>query len=203
MPQKYVKTKDVLAAGSVDNLVAVYEAADQETREAGARWYDDAYRELTRYCSEYPLSMRQVAAITAVLSPSLSWEFNLRAVATVLAGGKPTGYGANVEKARRVLAGEDPNAVVSGDKVRAFYENLLDWRIAPTAVVDRHMIRAWLALHDQRGGFTCGPGMMKKAAADIAAAAKQVGLPFPQFQAIVWMQTRPDTTEDATLPQED
>lgn len=199
MPQKYVKTKAALAAGSVDNLLAVYAMADQETKEAGSRWYDDAYRELTRYCSEYPLSMRRVAAIAAVLSPGLSWDFNLKAVGDLLAGRQPTGYGDNIEKARRIMAGEDPDTVVGGAKVRAFYECLLDWRTAPTAVVDRHMIRAWLGIHDERGGFTCGPAMMKKCAADIATAAQQVGLPFPQFQAIVWMQIRKET-EYATVP---
>lgn len=200
MAQKYVKTKTALERGSVDNLLAVYADADQDTQDAGIRWYDEAHCDLVQRCQQHNITIPQAAAVVAVLSPGLSWGMNLKALDNLLAGQKPTGYGANVAKAQRVLAGVDPDTVVGGAKVSAFYHTLRDPATADAAVVDRHMIRAWLGLHDQRGGYACSPAMMQRAASDIAHAAQQAGLPVHQFQAIVWLQIRKDTTEDAPLP---
>jgi len=196
MAARYVKTQTALEQGSVDNLLAVYAAADQDTQDAGRRWYDEAHLDLVRRCQENNVTLPQAAAIVAVLSPGLSWDMNLKALDSLLAGQKATGYGANVAKAQRLLAGEDPDSVVGGDKVRAFYHTLRDPATADMAVVDRHMIRAWLALHDQRGGYACSPAMMRRAAADIAQAAQQADLPTHQFQAAVWLQIRKETTDE-------
>lgn len=190
MTPKYVPSKAAAASGSVQNLLDCYRAASPETKAAGMSWYNDAWDAIVGIHRRNPqTTAKQLAAIAAVLSPGLSWPDNLRALETMLAGRTPQGYSANITKAQRLLAGEDPDTVLGGDKVRAFYLAISDWKTASVPVVDRHMLRAWMGIK-ARGAYACSPAMTRRAADDISAAAQQAGLPVSQFQAIVWLQVR-------------
>ena len=105
-----------------------FDAATDEQREQGTSWYRDARTFVARLAVTSPYSFRQVADVTAALSPQVNWEKNMEG--TILAldrhasgdwkGEQLEGYGgysANAQKAYRILEGED---ALRGPKVEAF-----------------------------------------------------------------------------------
>lgn len=194
--KKYIPAAEAREQGSVENLLAVWNQTPEDVRQSGERWYLDAQNAICDIARRHGKSRQAIAAAVAILSPSLSWEDNLRAVEVLLDGRKPQGYGRNVEKARLALAGAPPEMVVTGFKVRAFYDNILWPGEAEVAVVDRHMLRAWLGRTDERGSFACSPALTRQAADHIKAGARRVGYSISAFQAAVWLQVRKETTND-------
>ena len=97
----------ILAAGSSVNDL---------DRKAGASWYADA----GELCAALPGGARVGAGVVAALSPRVPWSVNVAAARDLLEGREVRGVlGANVEKARRIAAGEPPEAVLGGPKVRS------------------------------------------------------------------------------------
>lgn len=119
----------------------------------GLDWYATA-RQWVRFQSMHtPYDTRQVAAVVAVTSPGNGWNENMAdAVAALslhsagLSASQArqarafTCYPACLEKAWRILDGEDAIDVVRGPKVTAFWRNLCGDESVPT--VDRHAITA-------------------------------------------------------------
>jgi hypothetical protein len=109
--------------------------------------------------------VRKAAGVIAALSPRLAWRKNveyaqlayivregiereshrgLRLVsddtkAAIFAGMIPT-LNANARKAYRILSGEDPEDVLRGPKVTAFYHTIVNPTDPRAVVVDRHAI---------------------------------------------------------------
>lgn len=114
---------------------------------------------------DWEARVRRAAGVVAVLSPRLAWRKNveyaqlayivraaiereahrgLRLVtddvkAAIFAGMIPT-LNANARKAYRILSGEDPEVVLGGPKVTAFYWTIVDPSDPRSVVVDRHAI---------------------------------------------------------------
>src|SRR5690606_15154417 len=82
----------------------------------------------------------------AALSPQQSWAANQRSATLLCSTGSTFGLGANIAKARRILAGESPTTVlappnpkrITGDKVRAFGRLIANPDDPETVCVDRH-----------------------------------------------------------------
>lgn len=183
---KYLPTS---TPGSMENLLDVWRRADHDQRTAGAAWYATAHNELCAIAAEFGVATETAVAVAAVLSPSLAWDANLIATRELLAGHTVRGYGMNVTKAKAIVAGKSPEAVLSGPKVWAFYNHLLTPNATWPAVVDRHMLRAWAGFSDP-GAYSCSETTYNRVTADIAAAAEFVGQPVGAFQATVWLQIR-------------
>jgi hypothetical protein len=130
------------AVARVDGWLDAATAADLAD---GLAWYDRARRECERMAAEHGCDVECVAGVVAALSPRCQWASNVRSAELVLAAaaaGEPepvvNGTMANRAKAWRVACGEDPDAVLSGPKVRAFYANI-------TGDLDAVTVDVWCA----------------------------------------------------------
>lgn len=119
------------------NITATYRAATAAQRVEGRSWYATA-RQVAE--SLDPADPRRAAAVLAVLSPRVHWDRNVTMAADVYAGRPVAGIRANADKARRIVDGADPDVVVSGPKVRAFWAAIVDPDNAEAIVVDRHAL---------------------------------------------------------------
>lgn len=177
------------AAGSAENLLRTWHAADEPTRQAGARWYDEAHAEIKAIAERTGYTVPVATGITAVLSPFLNWDLNLRATEDFLSGRPTAGFGQNRTKARAIMAGADPRQILSGPKVVAFYENILWPGESNLVVVDRHIARLWYG-GETRGQYGCSLPTYQRICADVREAARAVGERTHHFQAAVWLAAR-------------
>lgn len=181
------------------NLRAVLDRATGRDWTEGTGWYEDAAYQVCTMHQSAPgvaLGLRhgQTAAIVAALSPRMKWEKNLQAARFVLAAahaGVPVraeafgAFGANIRKAERIALGEDPDAVLSGPKVRAF------WRALdgdPDAVV----VDVWMA-RALTGGKRSEPkseGDYREMARAVEAVAPEWAARPAEVQAVAWTVVR-------------
>ena len=118
-----------------DNILRAYVLASDDDIRDGIAWYGDA---LALAQELDPTNVRRAVGIIAVLSPMTSWPLNVRRAREVYATGTTSGLTNSVRKAERIFNGENPDDVVSGEKVTSFFHNILgdDARVT----VDRHAI---------------------------------------------------------------
>jgi hypothetical protein len=168
-------------------LLGHWEAIPEGERTAalGGQWYREGRREARALAARHGVSVRAAAGVIAALSPRMRWSVNLTAADNLLAGEpneRVAGYNANVVKARRIANGERPLDVLGGPKVRAFYRAIMGER--EEVVVDVWMARAMgVPPEDVSARYT-------ELAAAVADAARAVGVPAADFQALIWVQVR-------------
>jgi len=131
-----VPTKRVYAANpNSARIVDVWRQATVAELVEGMDWYRDANALAVRLSPADPAA---AAGVIAALSPMMSWGQNIILAERAYADGKASGaLFSNVAKANRILAGERPEDVLGGDKVRAFYGVIAD-PTSDAVVVDRH-----------------------------------------------------------------
>lgn len=123
------------------NITREFRTASDAHRAEGMRWYAEARAEAVAMSEATGLPVESTVAIVAVLSPMLSWQRNLTVARAVCSQGEATGVlRANLAKAQRLVAGEPVEAVLSGQKVTAFYRNILSAGMDENVTVDRHAI---------------------------------------------------------------
>lgn len=122
---------------STRNITRVFRAATSADREAGHDWYASAHQIAVALD---PTDPARAAAVIAVLSPMLSWPRNVVEACNVYSGRPVRTLGSSAHKARRILAGADPEYIVSGPKVRAFWKTISDPAEPSAVVIDRHAI---------------------------------------------------------------
>lgn len=178
------------------NVTAAYRAASADDRVAGRGWYATA-RQVAE--SLDPADPSRAAAVIAVLSPRLSWRKNVEAAADAYAGRPLRVLSANADKARRIIAGEDPEDVVSGPKTRAFWRTIADPTDPRAVVVDRHAVdvacgrvlgdAARGKLLGRAGGYDAVCDVYRRAA---RALSREFGtdLSPAQVQATAWLYWR-------------
>lgn len=189
---------------SVANILAVYNMATADDMREGLAWYNTAHM----WCvvsagSHRPHLIRRNAGIVAALSPMNAWGNNKRKAAqliskrgrVVVAKGKPNGIGlgANVAKAIAIYNGADPLDVLGGDKVRAFYQTILDPQSQDVdPVIDRHAfdIAVGERTDDKRRGILSRKGVYQDFANAYREAAKVAGIGSAQMQAVTWIAWR-------------
>lgn len=176
----------------IANLLTAYDAASAADANEGAAWYADAQAFARALAAGTTLTVDHGAGVVAALSPRVRWATNMRAAAAMVeaaervadepvVGGLPT----NRAKAWRIANGENPLDVLGGQKVRAFYANIMGDEDAVT--VDVWAARAAVPDYD---GKTI-PARMYEAIADayrIAADAR--GVSPMVMQATVWVYIR-------------
>lgn len=178
-----------------DRLTRHFEVAPAEIHIEGAAWYGNAERVVAELAEAHGLSRPRVAGVIAALSPQVRWRENVESATRILEG-KYTGvqgYPANVGKASAIAAGGDPDLILGGDKVRAFWANLIGSREAVT--VDTWAARAAYGLERPLPGQPKGTRYERIARAYRAAAASVAAHP-REFQAIVWLAVRPPTEHE-------
>jgi hypothetical protein len=122
---------------STRNITRVFRAATPADRVGGQGWYVAAHRIAL---SLDPVDPTRAAAVIAVLSPMLSWPRNVVEARNVYSGHPVRALGSSARKARMILAGADPEQIVSGRKVHAFWRTIADPTETSAVVIDRHAI---------------------------------------------------------------
>lgn len=178
------------------NVTSAYRAASADDRVEGRGWYATA-----RAVAESldPSDPARAAAVLAVLSPRLSWRKNVEAAQDAYAGRPLRVLGRNAEKARLILAGADPEDVVSGPKTRAFWRTIADPTDPRAVVVDRHAVDVAVgrvlgdaargALLGKAGGYDAVADAYRRAARILSREYATVLSP-AEVQATVWLYWR-------------
>ena len=170
------------------NILATYKQATDDEMSGGLAWYFEANaiaRELGNGDVEFG------AALLAVLSPLEKWERNVAVARLAVAYGYP--YPTTTDKmgkVTRLLSGETPADVVSGPKVTAFYNNILD-PSGDHVTIDRHAIDiAFGVVHTDKSR----PAGTKKLIAELSDAYRNVAATLNivplELQAITWVAWR-------------
>lgn len=188
---------------SVANILSVYNEATAADLREGLAWYLTAHNWCrVRAGANRPHLIARNAGIVAALSPMNAWGNNKRKAEELISlrgrivveKGKPNGIGlgANVEKAIAIYNGADPLDVLGGDKVRAFYQTILDPLADIDPVIDRHAfdIAVGERTDEKRRGILSRKGVYAEFAHAYREAAKIAGIGSAQMQAVTWIAWR-------------
>lgn len=175
---------------SVGNIVRVYNLATGPDMREGLNWYTDAHQFAK---SLGPLRMS--AGVIAALSPLQHWDVNMTFAQLVMGRRDATGCGLyrNVDKANRIMAGENPLSVLGGDKVRSFYQTIVHPHSQrAVACVDRHAydIAVGAVTNDRERRTLERKGRYALFADCYREAAILAGVSTSQMQAITWVTWR-------------
>lgn len=165
------------------NILAVYERANDEQIEIGLNWYRDA----RALASQYWRGNVYGAGIIAALSPMLSWDRNAILASTAMKTGIAGGcLGSSCAKANRILMGEHPDTVLGGDKVRSFWHNIA-YIDSDMVTIDRHAYDVAMGVRHKENNR---PGLKGKRYQTFVQAyrdaAADVELQAYELQAITW-----------------
>jgi hypothetical protein len=130
------------------------------------------------------------AGLLAATSPNKGWNDNRR-IAVLASQGVFAGQVTNaLDKARRIMDGEDPDTVLPrGKKTWHFYHNILDPSAPEYVTVDRHAIRAATWEWDN-GEPRVTPKNYSLIATGYANVARDVGINASDLQAGLWIWAR-------------
>lgn len=179
--------------GSVDNILAIYDQANDLQRESGENWYVNAYMISQDLADQYDLNPDNVAGALAALSPCLDWYSNVIAVREVVESGYSSYQtGLNNLKAKRILDGESPLDVLGGNKVRSFYGAIVEPHGEGWACVDRHAASIFVGykLTDKQLGSMGRKNAYEMISEAYADAAKLRGISVHELQAVTWVVWR-------------
>ncbi len=171
-----------------DRLVRIFETASCVALEDGGLWYPRAEDVIADLSREFAIGRPRIAAVVAVLSPRQRWRKNIAGARAALEGEawRAAGYDVNRDKARALIAGAPLESIIGGEKVTSFWANLIGSRTAVT--VDVWAQRAALGYFHRHQPKT---GRYARLVEAYRAAATKVGVPPREFQAIIWLATRP------------
>jgi hypothetical protein len=171
-------------------ILALYDAADETQRVDGELWYQTAREDCYAFGIRHGLSLEQAVGIVAALSPNMRWERNVAAAEDLLQGIRNVTYPANVEKAFRILAGEAPGDVLGGNKVRAFYANILSGGFDDGVTVDGHAANIARGIRQPIRNATVTHRQYAIIARAYQNAAARRGITPPAMQATTWVAWR-------------
>lgn len=106
------------------NILRAYGHAKRDVRRHGALWYARESDKLAALAAELRLPLESVCGAAAAISPGMRWELvpdYVRALHRDPETRVPTYSSVFTLRAVRCLRGEDPDRILSGPKVRAFY----------------------------------------------------------------------------------
>lgn len=164
----------------------------------GMRWYDEAHNVASWLADTYNHDLKVAAGTMAVLSPGTTWVKNLIDTEALMLDIDATvsTYGRNRAKAVDILRYGDPDTVVSGRKVTAFYHNIV-YRDSNAVTVDRHTVRTVLQRPGEEPMVETDyqreintPRKHELVAAVVTEAARSWGCRAPQMQALTWCAYR-------------
>lgn len=134
------------------NVVQHWDQANDDEKNQGKRWYEDAHTLASGLSAVTGHSIHQAAGLLAVYSPQQGWAGNMHNAARVMKEGKGIGgpgsgmFASHQQRksADRILSGEHYNDVLGGHKVRDFAHLIEhggdEHPDHPHVVVDRHAL---------------------------------------------------------------
>lgn len=193
-----------MAESNIDNILAIHQLATAAERIEGANWYQIAGQIALLLANRYRISTFKTIGVIAALSPRNKWSRNVidaeNLIATYIADPESAAtvkvctFGANKAKAIKILGLsraatlEDVLAILSGPKLREFYQCILG---LDDVCIDGHAYCIWT------GGRTSlkdvpaiGVKLRRQIKADYRAAAATIGLAPSTLQAITWCAWR-------------
>jgi len=170
------------------NILKTWRQVSPEDVVVGANWYAAA-SEIAREVGKG--DVRKGAGILAAFSPMIHWSLNIEMAKNAVKTGAFVGhFSANNLKAERIWKGEDPEVVLVGNKVKAFFRAIASAGESDDVVVDRHA----LAVAYNRILSDAERRVTKRRYEEVAQAyrevAEKLGLPVTQLQAITWVNWR-------------
>lgn len=133
------------------NVDRYWRKATDEHKRKGRAWYADANALCVKLADYEGTSAEIVAGILAALSPRCSWPENVRAtIALVKTGsvGVSLTLPASRAKAWDILQGHPVDDVLGGEKVRAFFDNIMNVEKSDSVTVDTHAARVLFNEHE-------------------------------------------------------
>ncbi len=116
----------------VRRILRTFDAATASDVESGARWYDEAGDLAASLAATHGIEVETAAGVISALSPRTPWSRNVAGAVALLATNEAPGcIGANVDRAREVLAG----ASLNGPKTARFARNIAGDRESVTVDV--------------------------------------------------------------------
>lgn len=178
-------------------LLRLYSRSTDTDRAQGATWYADARSQAESLADRYGITVAQAVGVIAAISPGLRWEINVRDAESLIRAWRAKRrvlpivgtYGRrNRDKAVRILNGESPLDVLSGYKVRSFYQNILDGQCSDVVTVDRHAKRIAYGLPNVEDGTqVVRPSEYDYIARHYRRAAQKIGICARDLQATLWV----------------
>lgn len=181
---------------SVENILAVYERANEWDIAEGLTWYAEAHRLCVIFSKRYDKPLDVVIAVMAALSPRNKWSQNVKDTERILQAvndGEPedfikTGTTHLFRDRAYKIARTGNIGLLRGPKVWSFYKNIYDYDFTDRVTVD-----VWAA-RVVEGVFS---GLVKldnriynKIEREYQEAAKLLGLRPLELQAITWVTVR-------------
>lgn len=174
-------------------LIRLYESATDEELAYGLSWYGQANDRARELADEFGYTTRQVAGVIAALSPQTSWPENLKRVRMLLETGDTYGFKLGRGRAQSILADvADPDEILGGPKVRAFFDNIVDPLNSTAVTIDTHAYSAAAGqvttermrkVLDRQGEYDRIADMYR-------SAARYLGVAPHVVQAVVWVVWR-------------
>jgi hypothetical protein len=180
----------VRTAPLTTRILRVFDTADDTARWEGATWYEDARAQCVDLAERHHLVIDQAVGIVAALSPNMRWEKNITAADLLLFGSTNVTYPANVTKALRILDGEAPDDVLGGNKVRAFYGNVMSGGQDRGVTVDGHAANIARGIRQPIRLATLTHKQFHGIARAYQNAAARRGVTPPAMQAVTWVAWR-------------
>jgi hypothetical protein len=183
----------------VDNIVARYNDTTGDNawiRSAGEKWYPAARAWVLKLldATGSDMDLDRTSAVIAQYSENASWTANMVRAMNHFTG-KPTGaFKATDRRVKAIEAADNPLSAVKGPKVNNFVRAILGFDRFPDAVaVDRWAARIALGTADKDVatkvlGRVGGYEALADAYRD---AARQLGIPASELQAVTWVHAVP------------
>jgi hypothetical protein len=177
------------------NILAVYSRADADSLREGLTWYRQVNEEADRLADENDLTVRQTSAIIAAVSPGLRFERNIEAAERIIKREPLTGLGVRwfdgVRKAKKILAGHNPDVVLKGNKVKNFAACIADPSNTLSVCIDGHMFSCWAGKRITLDEVPpINNRLYHRIAGDFCFVARVLGVRPMQVQAVCWLVWR-------------
>ncbi len=178
----------------VANILRVFARADIADVNAGIDWYADARESAAELAQRHGYSVEVAAGVISALSPLNEWSKNLRDADRVLGGNFTGCLGVSLDKARRIMAGEDIVSVLHADKTVNFYLSILSAG-KEGVCVDRHAFDIAVGFRSPDKNRSIGKRLYRDIAAAYTLAADIItseGLPVTpaEVQSVTWEEHR-------------
>lgn len=185
---------------AVKNIRAIYLEAPEVIQKRGINWYATANREAREIASMGRIPIKAACHLIAVLSPAVRWEVNLRdakSVVTAIISGKSidsftvSTFTKNKNKAweivKKARAGEDYTNILSGQKVKAFAENIEHPDNSIEVTIDFHAFSIATGWRYAVSNIpTITPRVHKMLSKAYSDVGTELGLKAHQVQAVTW-----------------
>lgn len=181
---------------SIDNLRALYRAADLDDVREGRLAYQRYHETMAAFASYYGMPLNRVIAAFCALSPNSDYMGNLRSLASVLQGWKIGDRVDNVTVSTYKHCRNRAWAYVSGaaefvtkdrgPKILAFYHNILAPEDDRFVTVDGHMVAAHAGQRMTMKEAHIGRATYRAIAGDVRSLAFNLFMVPCELQATLW-----------------